>query len=285
MKQMKDIRTHVTPTWCPGCGDYFILLAVQKALIEQDIDLKDVVIVSGIGCGSKIPHYVNVYGFEGLHGRAVPPAEAIIMCNHKLHVIVISGDGDNLGIGLGHFIHACRRNNNIVHIIQNNEIYGLTKGQYSPTSPVGTISGTTPLGSIDIPINPIALAIAANASFVAREYSEDVDKLKDRIIEAMNHPGYALIDTLQDCPTWNKHNTPQWYKENTEKLPDNHDFKSKEKALMQAIRTDKLVLGVFYKIDVVAYEEQLPMVHNKEPIACQDISYIDIDPIFESFSK
>jgi len=282
MVTIKDMKRDV-PTWCPGCGDYLILVAVQKALVELNIDPKDVVITSGIGCGSKIPHYINTYGFEGIHGRSLPPAEALKMCNRKLHVIAIGGDGDGYGIGLGHFVHACRRNNNMTYIVQNNEIYGLTKGQYSPTSPRGTVTGTSPLGAIDQAINPLATSITAGAAFVGRVYCEDTEKLKELIKEAILHPGFSHLDVLQDCPSMNKTLSPKWFRDNTYYVGDDHNPADTSRAFYVVTQPGKMPMGVIYKGEKPIYEEELPMIHNKDPICEQDISNVDVDPIIKTF--
>src|SRR3989338_4848870 len=167
---MAELTTKEAPTWCAGCGDFGILSIVKGAIADMGLDPKNTLIVSGIGCGSKLPHFVRAYGFEGLHGRPLPVATAAKIVNPNLNVIVTSGDGDTYGIGGNHFIHSMRRNIDITLIVENNEIYGLTKGQTSPTSPQGFVSNSTPSGALEIPVNPMSIALAMGASYVARGY-------------------------------------------------------------------------------------------------------------------
>ncbi|MCL7454050.1 MAG: thiamine pyrophosphate-dependent enzyme, partial [Anaerolineae bacterium] len=204
--KVKDYASDVKPTWCPGCGDFGILAAVKQALVQVGLAPHEVLLVSGIGCGSKLPDYVTANGFMTLHGRTLPVATGARLANHGLQVIAVHGDGDGLGLGMGHFIHTARRNLNIVDILQNNQIYGLTKGQYSPTSDPGFVTSTSPEGAIEIPANPLALALTAGATFLARGFAGDVKGLAALIAMALEHEGYALVDVLQPCVTFNRKN-------------------------------------------------------------------------------
>src|SRR5581483_10295154 len=179
-------------TWCPGCGDFGILAAIKQALPGIGVAPHQVMLVSGIGCGSKLPHYMRANGFNSLHGRALPVAQGIKLANHALKVIAVTGDGDGYGIGMGHFMHLARRNVDITHIVENNQVYGLTKGQYSPTSERGYISSFSPEGALEYAVNPILLAVAGGATFVARGFAGDVKQLVWLIQQAVQHPGYAL---------------------------------------------------------------------------------------------
>src|SRR5215216_2430019 len=205
-------------TWCPGCGDFGILAALKQALAGLDVQPHQVMLVSGIGCGSKLPHYMVANGYNSLHGRALPIAQGIKLANHDLHVIAVTGDGDGYGIGQVHFVHAMRRNTDITHIVENNQVYGLTKGQYSPTSERGYISSFSPEGSIEFAINPIALALSAGATFIARASAADPKHMAAVLQAAITHKGYSLIDCLQPCVTYNKLNTYEWYRSRTYKL-------------------------------------------------------------------
>ena len=243
--------------WCPGCGNFLILKALKKALAELEIDPKDLVMVSGIGQAAKIPHYLRTNFFNGLHGRALPPATAIKAANPKLTVIVESGDGDMYGEGGNHLIHAIRRNPDIACIVHDNMVYGLTKGQASPTSRMGFRTPIQVGGVFEEPFNPIALAVAMDASFVARAFSGDIDGTAAIMKQAVRHKGFALVDVFQPCVSFNKTNTLQWFKENTRALGDDHDPRDRAAAFARAIETDPFPLGVFYVNEKPTFEENL----------------------------
>ena len=232
--------------WCPGCGDYGILNVLKKALAELDIAPEKLVMVSGIGQAAKIPHYLKTNFFNGLHGRALPPATAIKAANPSMTVIAESGDGDMYGEGGNHFIHTIRRNPGITNIVHNNMVYGLTKGQASPTSQLGFKTPVQVAGVTLEPFNPLAVAIALDAGFVARAFIGDADKTKEILKKAIMHKGYALVDIFQPCVTFNKINTWQWFKEHTYYLEDSYDPRDRSAAFKRAIETDKLPLGIFY---------------------------------------
>ncbi|MDI6721332.1 MAG: 2-oxoacid:ferredoxin oxidoreductase subunit beta [Candidatus Aenigmarchaeota archaeon] len=267
-----------------SCGDFSILSVLKLAIVEAKLEPWNTVIVSGIGCGSKTPHFVRTYGFEGLHGRALPVATGMRIANHKLNVIAVTGDGDGYGIGGNHFIHTARRNLDITHIIQNNEVYGLTKGQTSPTSEKGFKSNSTPQGVLEEPVNPIALAITMGATFVARGYALDIPHLKKLMIEGIKHKGYSVIDVFQPCSTYNKINTPEWYKMRLFKLEEvGHDPADKIKAFeMAQIWGGKIPIGVFYRESKPTYEDGLPQIAEK-PLAEHDISNVDISVLLNKF--
>lgn len=235
--------------WCPGCGNFGILNSLKNALEELDLDPVDVVIVSGIGQAAKIPHYLRCNIYNGLHGRALPPATAIKAVNPQLTVIAESGDGDMYGEGGNHFIHALRRNPDIVNIVHDNMIYGLTKGQASPTTMEGMKTTTQPDGVIVHPINPVATALSLGAGFVARTFSRDMEFTRDLIKEAVEFKGYALVDIFQPCVSFNKLNTFEWFEKNTYKIGNDHDKKDLASAFNLALETDPLPIGVFYNND------------------------------------
>ena len=237
---------NVDIAWCPGCGDYGILRVLKKALAELDIAPENLVMVSGIGQAAKIPHYFNCHYFNGLHGRALPPATAIQAVNPNLTVIAESGDGDMYGEGGNHFIHTIRRNPDITNIVHNNMVYGLTKGQASPTSQLGFKTSVQVAGVSLEPFNPLAVAIALDAGFVARAFIGDAEKTKEIIKKAIMHKGYALVDIFQPCVTFNKVNTWQWFKEHTYYLEDSYNPLDRSAAFKKALETDKLPLGIFY---------------------------------------
>jgi 2-oxoglutarate ferredoxin oxidoreductase subunit beta len=247
------------PAWCPGCGNFGILQALNRALIEMDIEPHQVLLVSGIGQAGKLPHYTRGNVFNSLHGRPVPPAIGAKIANSELIVIAVSGDGDAYGEGGNHFLHAARRNHDITYLVHNNQVYGLTKGQASPTSDFGFITKTTPNGAAN-PVNPIALAIVSGASFVSRGFAGDMDHLANLIKKGITHRGFALIDILQPCVSFNHKNTYQWYKERVYKLEDEgYDPGDRKAALEKALEWgDKFPIGVIYKGDLPVYEDQLP---------------------------
>jgi 2-oxoglutarate ferredoxin oxidoreductase subunit beta len=252
------------PAWCPGCGNFGILNALNKALVELKIEPQQVLLVSGIGQAGKLPHYTRGNVFNSLHGRPVPPAIGARIANSELRVIAISGDGDAYGEGGNHFLHAARRNHDITYLVHNNQVYGLTKGQASPTSDVGFITKTTPYGAVK-PVNPIALAIVSGASFVGRSFAGDIDHLTNLIKKGITHRGFALIDILQPCVSFNHKNTFQWYRERVYKLEDErgYDPGNKKAALEKAFEWgEKIPIGLIYKEDLPVYEDHLPALSN-----------------------
>ncbi len=232
--------------WCPGCGNFAILKALKRALAELGREPGDVVMVSGIGQAAKIPQYLRCNYFNGLHGRALPPATLIKSVNPRMTVVAESGDGDMYGEGGNHFIHTIRRNVDITNIVHDNMVYGLTKGQASPTSMMGFRTPVQVEGAILEPFNPMAVAISLDASFVARVYSVDVDRTVEVLKQAIAHKGYALVDVLQPCVTFNKVNTYEWFRENSYYLEDSHDPEDRVEAFRRASEKDRLPLGVFY---------------------------------------
>ncbi|MDH4212534.1 MAG: thiamine pyrophosphate-dependent enzyme [Candidatus Thorarchaeota archaeon] len=238
-------------TWCTGCGNFGILAALKKAIIEIDQPLHNMVLTSGIGCSSKIPHYIGgMNSFHTLHGRPIPYATGVHLANTDLKVLVHTGDGDCLAEGLGHFIHAARRNVNLAVFIHNNGVNGLTKGQYSPSAPRGYVSNTSPPppGAPMDPVSPTALAIVAGATFVARGFSGDQKSLVTLMKEAINHTGFAVVDILQPCVTWNRLLTWKYYNEHTYSLQENgHDVTDRQRALEIAMKNeDRYPVGIFY---------------------------------------
>jgi len=281
---LANYRTDVHNDWCPGCGDFGILSAVQMALADLQIPPSKVAIFSGIGCSGKTPHYINAYGIHTLHGRALPYAIGAKLANPELTVIITGGDGDGLGIGVGHFVSAGRRNVDITYILHDNGVYGLTKGQASPTLQRGLKTKSLPRPNINDAINPIAIAICSGYTFVARGYAYDTRHLKEIIKQAINHKGSAFIDVLQPCPTYNDITTKEWfggedridpetkkpiprvYKMEEEgydgevKTPDPEEARQK---IEQAIRKsfewgDRIPIGVFYRNPFIpSYEERI----------------------------
>jgi 2-oxoglutarate ferredoxin oxidoreductase subunit beta len=283
MVSIADLNNSNPIQWCPGCGDFGILIAIKGALVKLGIEPYQAVIVSGIGCSGKLPHYIKTYGFEGIHGRALPAASAINMANHELTVIAVGGDGDGYGIGMGHFIHTLRRNFDITYVVHNNEIYGLTTGQASPTTKKGIKTKSTPFGSIEQEVNPIMLALAAGATFVARGYSGDIPYLSNLIAEGIKHKGIAFIDVLQPCPSWRKDLPYELYQQKIYKLEqEGHDPTNLSAAFQKAQETDRWPVGIFYKTEKPTYTDEIPFLKQK-PLVKQDISNVDISKIVEEF--
>lgn len=271
--------------WCPGCGNFGILKAIKKALEDLDIGPAGLVMVSGIGQAAKIPHYFRTNFFNGLHGRALPPATAIKACNRNLTVIAESGDGDMYGEGGNHFIHAIRRNPDITNIVHDNMIYGLTKGQASPTSCRDMKTPVQVAGVILEPFNPLAVAIALDAGFVARAYIGDSEQTVQILKDAIRFPGYALVDLFQPCVTFNKLNTFEWFKENTYYLDEDHDSSDRNAAFAKASETEKLSLGVFYKNpDKTPFEVNTGIYRdNDTPLFQRDVDYGRLESLIDQY--
>jgi 2-oxoglutarate ferredoxin oxidoreductase subunit beta len=258
MLDLNIYESHEECAWCPGCGDFGILAALKQALAELNLLPHQVVISSGIGQAAKLPHYINVNGFNGLHGRAVPPAVGIKLVNKDLKVIINSGDGDSYGEGGNHLLHNIRRNIDITHFVHDNQIYGLTKGQGSPTTEKGQKTSMQFDGTNIEAFKPLAFAITAGATFVARSFSGDKEHLVGIMKQAILHKGYSLVDILQPCVTFNHVNTFKWYKENTYKLDESYNPSDKFEAIKKAMEwEDKIPLGVIYKEEKMEYTEEV----------------------------
>ncbi len=285
MSTAQDFNSSHFPTWCPGCGDYSIWGALKNAYTKLGWEPHQFAVVYGIGCSGNMCSFVNAYGFEGLHGRGIPVACGIKMANHELPVMMVGGDGDLMGEGMGHFIHACRANHDLTVIIHNNQVYGLTTGQTAPTSQKGTKTKSTPAGVIEEQTNPVSLALTAGATFVARGFSGDIPHLTDLIVQAIAHRGFSVVDVLQPCVTFNKVNTYQWFRERVYKLEQKgYTISTKIDAMARAFETwgEKIPLGIFWKEEKPTYEDSLPQL-KKGPLVKRDISNIDIAKLMEEF--
>lgn len=259
-----QFETQHMPTWCSGCGDFGIWRALKKALAAAGVAPHACVVVFGIGCAGNMADKLRAYGFHGLHGRALPVAEGIKLANHKLPVLVVAGDGDGYGEGMAHFIHSARANHDVTYLVYDNAVYGLTKGQTAPTSPEGFISSSTPAGVVEQPVHPLALALAAGATFVARGFAGAADHLAQLIVQGMEHRGFALIDILQPCVTFNHLNTYEFYRERVYQLSaTRYKPTDRQKAMEKALEWDaKIPLGVLYQ------SEERPAYHEREsPLA------------------
>jgi 2-oxoglutarate ferredoxin oxidoreductase subunit beta len=309
MLELKDFRTKVHNDWCPGCGDFGILNAVQMALFDLKLEPHQVAIFSGIGCSGKTPHFVNTYGFHTLHGRSLPIATGAKLANKDLTVVAVGGDGDGYGIGAGHFVNTGRRNLDFTYVVHDNQVYGLTKGQASPTLPKGEKTKSMSAPAIVEGINPIATAITAGYTFVARSYALDVRHLKELLKAAITHKGSALVDVLQTCPTYNDINTKEWYAgtdlptksprlynledagyDGVVKNPQdaNEVNQKKGQAIIRSFEWgEKVPIGLFYRITEPTFEE---MIANRLPsykesaLTKMDLYNHDVSKIFESLT-
>ena len=260
---LADLKGKVDPDWCPGCGDFGVLSAIQKALVELQISNHNVVAISGIGCSSNLPGFINTYGMHTLHGRALAVATGLKLANHELTVLVTGGDGDGFGIGGNHFIHTMRRNVDLLYIVMDNQIYGLTTGQTSPTSRIGMKTKSMPFGNIEAPINPISLALAAGATFVARGYSGDQKHLTELIKRGIQHAGFSFLDVFSPCVTYNHDNTYQWFKPRVKKLEDDPAY---DPSVWTAAMERSLVWGEEIPIGRFFERTDVPSLHAAEPV-------------------
>jgi 2-oxoglutarate ferredoxin oxidoreductase subunit beta len=260
---LADLKGKVDPDWCPGCGDFGVLSAIQKALVELQIPNHNVVAISGIGCSSNLPGFINTYGMHTLHGRALAVAAGLKLANHELTVLVTGGDGDGFGIGGNHFVHSMRRNVDLLYIVMDNQIYGLTTGQTSPTSRIGMKTKSMPFGNIEAPVNPILLALAAGATFVARGYSGDQKHLTELIKRGIEHKGFSFLDVFSPCVTYNHDNTYQWYRPRVKRLEDDPTYDpyvwtaAMERSLLWG---DEIPIGRFFE------RNDVPSLHAAEPV-------------------
>lgn len=258
-----DLKGKVDPDWCPGCGDYGVLAALQKALVELQIPNHNVAVVSGIGCSSNLPGFINTYGMHTLHGRSLPVATGLKLANHELTVIATGGDGDGFGIGGNHFMHTMRRNVDILYMVMDNQIYGLTTGQTSPTSRLGMKTKSMPFGNIESPINPINLALTAGATFVARGFSGEQKHLTELIKQGIQHKGFSFIDVFSPCVTYNKDNTYQWFRPRVKKLEEDSSYDATE---WVAAVERSLVWGEEIPIGKFFERTDVPTLHESEPV-------------------
>ncbi len=254
--------------WCPGCGNFNILDSLKNALTDLRLDPHDVLMVGGIGQAAKLPQYISANSFCGLHGRSVPPAAAAKIVNPRLTVIINSGDGDSYGEGGNHFIHNIRRNIDIAHFIHDNQVYGLTKGQASPTADPGTVTPVQVEGNLNIPFNPVLMAIAAGAGFVARSFSGRPDHLREMMKQAIRFKGYAMVDILQPCVSFNKINTFSWYSQRVYELDENYDNTDRAAAMVKSMEFgDRIPIGVLYQKEQPTFHEQHEVLRNGQVLA------------------
>ncbi len=283
MVTLKDY-TGLKPAWCPGCGNFGILAALNTALVQLDLKPHMVLMVSGIGQAGKLPHYSRSNIFNSLHGRALPVAIGAKLANPELTVIAVSGDGDGYGEGGNHFLHAIRRNHDLTYLVHNNQIYGLTKGQASPTSDEGFITKTSPEGA-SYALNPVALAITGGASFVARGFAGDIEHLSTLIQKGIRHKGFSLIDILQPCVSFNHKNTFTWYRDRIYRLDDEKDYDPSDIRQAKSISDEwgeRIPVGIIYNVERTTFEEkQLSL--RKGPLVKQKMFPSQVKPLLDQF--
>lgn len=282
MPTLKDYRGQ-QPAWCPGCGNFSILKSFKDAMVEMDMEPHKFTIVSGIGQAAKFPHYVKCNVFNGLHGRALPVATGFRLANHEHTVMVFTGDGDCYGEGGNHFLHAIRRNINVKLFVHDNQIYGLTKGQASPTSMEGMKTKNQPFGVFAEQLNPMTLAVALDCSFVARGFTGETEHLKDLMNAAVNHRGFSLVDILQPCVSFNKINTHEWYKQRVYHIEPDYNPDDKEAALRKAEEWgERIPIGIIYRNNRPLYEERIPVI-KEQPLVRQLFDTSMLQDILKEF--
>lgn len=279
MATLKDFRNNVKPNWCPGCGDFSIQAAIQRAAANVGLEPENLAIVSGIGCSGRISGYINAYGFHGVHGRSLPIAQGLKMANRELTVLAAGGDGDGFAIGMAHTVHAIRRNINITYIVMDNQIYGLTKGQTSPRSSEGFKTKSTPQGSIETALAPLEIALASGATFIAQSFSSNLKQLTTVIEEGIKHNGFSLINVFSPCVTFNKINTYEWFKENIVDLDEMSDYdpQNRSMAMNKLMETNGMLTGLIYQDKTRTSYEHLVPGFKEEGIANQNIQITEQD--------
>jgi 2-oxoglutarate ferredoxin oxidoreductase subunit beta len=270
-------KTDLKPIWCPGCGDYGALNPFYQAMMDCGLQPKDTVIVSGIGCSGRFPYFCSTYGFHGVHGRALPTAAGMKMASPNLNIFAVGGDGDGLGIGGGHIPHVARKNVDLVYLLLDNSIYGLTKGQSSPTSPLPMSSKTAPYGYIEDPLDPIAMYIAYNISFVARGFSGKPKQLRELFTQAIRHKGFSMVHVFSPCVTFNKQVTFKTFNDLVKELPEEHDPANRVKAMEYALDRTTLWTGVFYREERPTIQERIGDIQRRAG------QYKDLNELFDEF--
>ncbi|QKE72978.1 2-oxoacid:ferredoxin oxidoreductase subunit beta [Arthrobacter citreus] len=273
MATFKEFRNNIKPNWCPGCGDFSVQASIQRAAANVGLEPDNLAVISGIGCSGRISGYINSYGLHGIHGRSLPIAQGVKMANRDLTVIASGGDGDGFAIGLGHTIHAIRRNIDVTYIVMDNQIYGLTKGQTSPRSDVGFKTKSTPQGSVESALSVMEMALTAGGTFVAQSFSSDLKELTSLIEQGINHKGFSLINVFSPCVTYNKVNTYDWFKENLVKLSDieGYDPSNKEMAMQTLMQNKGLVTGLIYQNKEQKSYQELITGYSEDPLVESDL--------------
>ncbi|MCZ8535684.1 2-oxoacid:ferredoxin oxidoreductase subunit beta [Paenisporosarcina quisquiliarum] len=287
MVTFKDFRNNVKPNWCPGCGDFSVQAAIQRAAANVGIEPTDLAVISGIGCSGRISGYIHSYGFHGIHGRALPIAQGLKMANRDLNIIASGGDGDGFAIGMGHTIHAIRRNIDITYIVMDNQIYGLTKGQTSPRSAAGFKTKSTPGGAIEPSLAPLEMALTSGATFVAQGFSSDLKELTSIIEAGINHKGFSFINVFSPCVTYNKINTYDWFKERITKLStvEGYDPSNRPQAMATLMEHESLVTGIIYQNNEQPSYQEMVSGYAETPLSTEDLmmSERDFDNLVKEF--
>ncbi|MWC26488.1 2-oxoacid:ferredoxin oxidoreductase subunit beta [Paenibacillus sp. MMS18-CY102] len=287
MATFKEFRNNLKPNWCPGCGDFSIQAAIQRAAANVGLEPEQLAVISGIGCSGRISGYINAYGLHGIHGRALPIAQGVKLANRELTVIASGGDGDGFAIGMGHTVHAIRRNVDVTYIVMDNQIYGLTKGQTSPRSAEGFKTKSTPEGSIETTLSPLEIALSAGATFVAQSFSSDLKQLTSLIEQGIQHKGFSLINVFSPCVTFNKINTYDWFKENIVNLNEFPDYDPSNRiaAMTKIMETGGMLTGLIYQNKERKPYEDLIVGFKEEALAHQplDITRDQFDKLVAEF--
>ena len=286
MSVLQDFRNNVKPNWCPGCGDYAVLAALQQAAVKLGLEPHQLAVVCGIGCSGRLSGYVYAYGMHTTHGRALPFAQGLKLANPELNVIACGGDGDGMAIGLGHTYHAIRRNVNLTYILMDNHVYGLTKGQTSPRSDWGFKTKTTPTGNIETPVATLEMALSAGASFVAQGFSTQLQELTDLIVAAVKHPGFSLVNVFSPCVTFNKVNTYDWFKERLVGIDsiEDYDRYDKGKVLQHILEHEGLLTGLLYEDRTKrSYEEVSGLANNNQMQSVRKFTKAEFNKLVEDF--
>lgn len=268
MATFKDFKNNIKPNWCPGCGDFSVQAAIQKACAGNGLEPDELAVITGIGCSGRLSGYIKSYGFHATHGRSLPVAQGVKMANDDLTVIASGGDGDGFAIGMGHTVHALKRNIDITYVVMDNQVYGLTKGQTSPSSEKGFVTKTSPNGSIENAITPIKTAMASGATFVAQSVSSDIKQLTAILQEAMDHKGFSFVNVFSPCVTYNKVNTYDWFKENLTAVEDVEDFDhtDSKNAMKNIMEYEGLLKGIIYQDEeAMSYQDQIDG-YTEEPV-------------------
>ncbi len=283
MSTIQDFSGY-TPTWCPGCGDWGIGIAIKSAFTQLGLDPSSVIVVFGIGCSGNMNDFLNAYAIHALHGRGLPNAIGAKIANHKMPVVAIVGDGDCYGEGGNHFLHACRGNHDITVIVHDNGVYGLTTGQVAPTAQKGFKSKSTPSGIIEVPVNPLSLAITSGATFVSQTFAGEVTHVIEMIKEGIKHKGLSLVNVLQPCVTFNKINTYQYYKEHVYKLPANYQKDNFQTAVSESLKMNeaKFPLGIVYQANRSSFTDELPQI--KEETLVEKKRFVDFETLMSDFA-
>ena len=286
MSTLQDFKNNVKPNWCPGCGDYAVQMALQKAAVQLGMEPHELALVCGIGCSGRLSGYIYAYGMHTTHGRALPFAQGLKIANPELNVIACGGDGDGMAIGMGHTFHAIRRNINLTYVLMDNHVYGLTKGQTSPRSDLGFKTKTTPTGNIETPVSTLEMALAAGVTFLAQGFSTQLQELTDLIVAAVKHPGFSLVNVFSPCVTFNKVNTYEWFKDRLVDVKDIEEYDNSDKGavLNQVLEHEGLLTGLLYKnLKKPSYEEISGLSKNNQMQSVKKLAPDVFDKLVQNF--